>query len=64
MCKPAHSRKNEFEPLNSKIYISFLKSSITTALTSVDKSQFLLFTDDGSEKLGLEPKHFLHFLVN
>ena len=31
------SRKNEFEPLNSKIYISFLKSSITTAITNMRK---------------------------
>ena len=32
MCKPAHLRKNEFEPLNSKINISFLKSSLATDL--------------------------------
>ena len=32
MCKPAHLRKNEFEPLNSKIYISFLNSSTSTDL--------------------------------
>ena len=32
MCKPAHLRKNEFEPLNSKIYITFLNSSTATDL--------------------------------
>ena len=30
MCKTAHLKKNEFEPLNSKIYISFVKSSTST----------------------------------
>ena len=30
MCKTAHLKKNEFEPLNSKIYIGFVKSSTST----------------------------------
>ena len=38
MCKPAHSRKNESEPLNAIIYISVLKSSTTTALTKIRKA--------------------------
>ena len=38
MCEPAHSRRNESELLNSKIYISFLKSSIPTALNIIRKA--------------------------